>query len=607
MQTSNRRILTICLISLLGSAGLTGCSRHKQAVRTEVGSKPPQAQPAADPKASPQPATLPPAAPPAQTAAAPTPPEAEGAAVQAKEPEETEKDAAAWIEDALGLFQDAQAAWERGESDVALSLLDETYGLLLKAKVPPDSSLVQDKNDLRRMIGRTIQQIYASKPAAVGDNHRTIPLVDNKYVLQELQLFQTRERRAFEDAYRMSGLYRPLIVEELRAAGMPEELSWLPMIESWFKVRALSRARALGMWQFIHSTGSRFGLKQDRWVDERMDPVKATRAAVKYLDELHSYFGDWTTALAAYNCGEVRVQNVIRAQRIDYLDNFWDLYLQLPLETARFVPRLIACLLIVNDPAKYGFSLPTPEPAWSFETVRISQAVKLSALAQALGLEPSTLAFYNPELRFDGTPEYEYDLKVPAGFGVQAAAAVASLPRWIPPEATFFVHYVRSGETVGSIARKYRTTVSAIARLNNMRRVSLIWPGQRLKIPGRGAPEAALSESAPAPAVPPSGKTTYVVRSGDGLDQLARVFATTPEQIRADNRLAGDSLVAGQALLIVNNRPRGPVRHTVAGGETLFGIAKMYGMGLDEFLGLNRLRTDSVIYAGQELWVAPAR
>ncbi|MBN2207408.1 MAG: LysM peptidoglycan-binding domain-containing protein, partial [Candidatus Aminicenantes bacterium] len=316
-------------------------------------------------------------------------------------------------------------------------------------------------------------------------------------------------------------------------------------------------------------------------------------------------FGDWTTALAAYNCGEVRVQNVIRSQRIDYLDNFWDLYLQLPLETARFVPRLIACLHIVNDPAKYGFDLPAPEPAWRFETVRIRQAVKLSALAQAVGLEPSTLAFYNPGLRFDGTPEYEYDLRVPVGFAVQTTAAIQNLPRWIPPEATFFVHYVRKGETVGAIARRYRTTVSAIARLNNMRRVSLIWPGQRLKIPGRGAPEAALPASLPA--VAPGGKTTYVVRSGDGLEQLARVFGTTAAEIKADNGLTGDALVAGQALTIANNRARGPLRHTVVGGETLIGIARMYGMSLDEFLGLNRLQTDSVIYAGQELWVTPSK
>jgi membrane-bound lytic murein transglycosylase D len=593
--------LILLVLAFLGS-----CSHKKGAIKTEPNWKPTQAQKAEDAAKKQAQPGAPAVEPRTQAPAIATPPPvAEEPAPQVKESEEPEKDASALLEDALSTFQDAQAAWERGESDQALSLLDETYGLILKAKVPADSPLVQDKNDLRRLVAQKIQQIYASKPASVGDNHRTIPLDENKYVLQEIQSFQTRERKPFEDAYRMSGLFRPMILEELRKEGMPEELSWLPMIESWFKIRALSRARALGLWQFIHSTGYRFGLKQDRWVDERMDPVKATRAAVKYLGELHSYFGDWTTALAAYNCGEIRVQGVIRAQRIDYLDNFWDLYLQLPLETARFVPRLIACLLIINDPAKYGFNLPPPDPALRYDTVTIRQAVKLSSLAQDLGLEPSTLAFYNPELRFDGTPEYDYDIKVPPGYGEKVSAAVRALPRWIPPEATFFVHYVRSGDTVGSIARKYRTTVAAIARLNNMRRVGMIWPGQRLKIPGRGVPIEAPSESAPA--AKPGEKTTYVVRSGDALDQLALVFATTAGQIKADNSLQGDSLAAGQALLIVNNRSKGPLRHTVVGGETLFSISKLYGMDLDEFLSINKLSPDSIIYAGQELWVTPTK
>jgi membrane-bound lytic murein transglycosylase D len=602
-MTKAFRILPCLCLAL---AVLGGCSHKKSAVRTEPGWKPTEAQKTEDAARKEAPPSAPAVAPKSQPpAVAAEPKAAEESALAAKEAEEPEKDAGALLEDALSTFQDAQTAWEQGEFDQALALLDESYGLILKAKVPAESPLVQDKNDLRRLIAQKIQQIYASKPAAVGDNHRTIPLVENKYVLQELESFRTRERKPFEDAYRMSGLYRPMIVEELRKRGMPEELSWLPMIESWFKLRALSRARALGLWQFIHSTGYRFGLKQDRWVDERMDPVKATRAAAEYLNELHSYFGDWTTALAAYNCGEIRVQNVIRAQRIDYLDNFWDLYLQLPLETARFVPRLIACLLIINDPVKYGFNLPEPEPPLRYETATIRQAVKLSALAQGLGLEPSSLAFYNPELRFDGTPDYEYELKVPAGYGDKVAAAIQALPSWIPPEATFFVHYVRRGDTVGSIARKYHTTVAAIARLNSMRRVGMIWPGQRLKIPGRGVTNAAPAESAPA--ARPGEKTTYVVRSGDTLDLLARVFATTPERIRADNGLAGDALTAGRTLAIVNNRTRTPIRHTVSEGETLYSISKLYGMTLADFLSLNNLSETSVIYAGQELWVTPAK
>jgi membrane-bound lytic murein transglycosylase D len=390
------------------------------------------------------------------------------------------------LEEALNTYQSALAAWEKGDMEAAFRDLDEAYALILRVQLPADSPLLQEKNDLRLLIAQRIQQIYASRPLTVGDNHKTIPLDENKEVLDEIKSFQSKERSAFLEAYRRSGLYRGMILEEIRKEGLPEELSWLPLIESWFKVRALSRARALGMWQFISSTGYRYGLKRDRYVDERMDPVKSTRAALRYLTELHSFFGDWSTALASYNCGEVRVQNVIRTQRIDYLDNFWDLYRQLPWETARFVPRFIAAVLIVNNPGKYGFELPPPDSPLSFETVSIAQPFKLSALAESMGIDAAGLCALNPELRYDSTPAYGYDLRVPVGCGEKAGAVCAALPKWIPPEAQYGWHQVRRGETLSTIAARYRTSVNAIARLNGLRSVHFIKPGQRLKIPGRG-------------------------------------------------------------------------------------------------------------------------
>ncbi len=461
------------------------------------------------------------------------------------------EDGAILLEDAMTTFQDALAAWERGDSDAALQALDEAYGLILKAQLPPDSPLCQEKNDLRLLIAQRIQQIYASRLVTAGDNHRTIPLAENPDVLREIASFQGRERKYFEDGYMRSGLYREMILEELRKEGLPEELSWMPLIESWFKVKALSKARALGMWQFISSTGYRFGLERDRWIDERLDPLKSTQAAVKYLIELHSFFGDWTTAMAAYNCGEIRVQNVIRTQRIDYLDNFWDLYRQLPLETARYVPRFIAALLIINNPEKYGFNLPQPYPPQQFETIAVNHPFKLSALAASIGVDPAELAFLNPELRHESTPNYEYKIRVPAGAGEKALLAANQLPRWIPPEAQYVWHYVRSGETLSTIAKRYRTTVSAIARLNGLRSVHFIKPGQRLKIPGRG-----VVSSSPRPSQSSSaGKvetSTYKVRQGD----------------------------------------------------TPISIARRFSMPLEEFLLLNGLSTKAKIYPGQEVRVA---
>ncbi len=240
----------------------------------------------------------------------------------------------------------------------------------------------------------------------------------------------------------------------------------------------------MGMWQFVRSTGYRYGLTQDRFVDERMDPYKATEAAIKYLDELHSFFGDWTTALAAYNCGEIRVQSVINTQKINYLDNFWDLFRRLPYETARFVPRFIGAVLIIKNPDKYGFNLPPPYPPLKFETITINHPTKLATLSAALGLESSELSYLNPELRQDSTPDREYSLRVPVGYGEKAIQIIGSLPKYIPAEPS--VHVVRAGETLSQIAAKYRTSVQAIASLNGIRYPYLIRIGQRLRIPGRG-------------------------------------------------------------------------------------------------------------------------
>jgi membrane-bound lytic murein transglycosylase D len=472
---------------------------------------------------------------------------------QEKEASGEKEDATELLEAALNTYQDALAAWDKGESEAALQALDEAYGFILRAQLPQDSPLLQEKKDLRLLIAQRIQQIYAARLFTVGDNHKSIPLEENKEVLKEIACFQGRERSQFLEAYKRSGLYREMIIEELRKEGMPEELSWLPMIESFFKVRALSRARALGMWQFISSTGYRFGLKRDRYVDERMDPVKSTRAAIQYLIELHSFFGDWLTALAGYNCGEIRVQNVIRSQRINYLDNFWDLFRQLPFETARYVPRLIATLLIINNPEKYGLELPRPDPTLSFDIITVSQPFKLTALASEIGVDAGELVTLNPELRHDSTPDYEYCLRVPSEHGDKAMLATASLPKWIPPEAQYMWHTVRRGETLSTIAARNRTSVSAIVRLNNLRSKHYLRIGQRLKIPGRGVTVTSSRTRANASPIDSEGKVQYVVKAGD----------------------------------------------------TLFNIAKNYSMKLDDFIALNGLSRESTIYPGQRLWVIP--
>jgi len=505
------------------------------------------------------------------------------------------------LDEALNDYGDALYAWERGDLDTALEALDQAYRLILEIQLPPDSPLNEEKYNLRLLIAQRIQEIHASRRTAIHNNHKSIPLDENKDVLAEIKSFQTVERRDFEASYQRSGRFRDIILEELRKEGVPEELAWMPMIESWFKVNAYSRARALGLWQFISSTGLRFGLQRDQWIDERMDYVKASQAAAKYLNELHSLFGDWTTALAGYNCGEFRVQRVIKAQRINYLDNFWDLYAMLPRETARFVPRFIATLLIINDPEKYGFTLPQPDPPLQFEVVSINRAVSLASLAKTLGLKEVDLTTLNPELRYKSTPENVYSLRVPIGYGARTSSSISSVAKYVPPEATYVTYYVRRGETVSGIAERHRTSISAIARMNNLRGNYLIRPGQRLKVPGRGVSISSTQREL----VQEGEQLVYVVKRGDSLWVIANSFRTTVNKLKQDNNLTNNTLSVGQKLTLQSARPGNSVQYTVKSGDIPVNIAKQHGMNLDVFLRINGLSRRSTIYPGQRLWVTP--
>jgi membrane-bound lytic murein transglycosylase D len=406
----------------------------------------------------------------------------EQAALQKKNEASGEDKCAILLEEALNFYQEALAVRERGDLDGSQNALDKAFEFILKMDLTADSPLLQQKNDLRLLISQRIQELYAVRRNPISQNHKSIPLVENKDVKDEIALFTGPERKNFEEAYKRAGLYKEWIQDEFRKAGVPEELAWLPMVESWFQVKARSRALAMGMWQFMKSTGYRYGLARDRFVDERLDPYKATKAAMKYLEELHSFFGDWLTALASYNCGEARVQYCINTQNIKYLDDFWELYRRLPVETARYVPRFIAALLIIQNPEKYGMSLPAPYAALKFDTVTINHPTKLSTISAALGLESSELVYLNPELLYESTPDHAYELRVPLGYGDKALQTISGLPKYVPPE--YVVHVVKSGQTLSQIASIYGTSVATLMRVNGLRS-TLIRVGQKLRIPRR--------------------------------------------------------------------------------------------------------------------------
>jgi membrane-bound lytic murein transglycosylase D len=398
----------------------------------------------------------------------------------------------------------------------------------------------------------------------------------------------------------------------LKQAGLPEELSWLPLIESGFKVNALSSARALGLWQFIPSTGYKFGLKRDLFVDERLDPVKSTEAAIAYLKELHQMFGDWTTVLAAYNCGEGRVLRIIRDQNVNYLDNFWDLYERLPRETARYVPRFLATLHVLSNPEKYGLDKVDLESPWEYETVSISKQAHLKDIAKELCIDADALKQINPELRYNILPPYTYLLKAPPGKGDELLAKIDTIPvvSTTKQQVSAAYHRVKRGETLYLISKRYRVSAKSLMQANDMRKPILI-AGKMIKIPGyKGGSSETESTNRQAKYTPQKKEqpSTHIVKSGESLLIIANRYNTTVKNIQELNKLNTINLHIGQVLFIQKQRGRDETsdvikKYRVKSGDNLFRISQNHNMSLDRLLRLNKLTPKSKIHAGQYIYV----
>jgi len=521
------------------------------------------------------------------------------------------------LDEALEFCEASQEFWQKGELDQALDALDQAYQLILSTNADaPD--LFQQKEDLRFMISKRILEIYASRNIVVTGTHEAIPIILNDHVMREIKRFTGVERSYFQASYRRSGQYRPMIVRELKKAGLPEGLSWLPLIESGFKVKALSKSRALGLWQFIPSTGSKFGLKRTRFVDERMDPYKATLAAIAYLKELHRIFGDWTTVLAAYNCGEGRVLRTIQKQNINYLDNFWDLYDRLPQETARYVPRFLATLHVVNHFEQCGFDPDDLMSPPDIELVEVSRQVHLQSIAERLKIPKTVLYELNPELRYRLLPNEPYSLKIPQGKKQQLLASIQKMPKSRLPGSTrsgYKYHRVRRGDTLSTIAQKYGVSVRSIKSANRLRGNRII-SGKRLRIPYKKSYQKSYhtkrtsrkSSKKVARSYRSNGYQLLVhhVQKGDSLWNIARKYGTTTKNIVRTNHLSSTQLKIGQQLRIPVNQKdsiKKQQKYRVKRGDSPFHIAMKYNMTLAEFLRINRLSPSSKIFPGQIVFV----
>ena len=385
-----------------------------------------------------------------------------------------------------------------------------------------------------------------------------LPLTVNDIVASYLNFFQTPRGRAIvESGLRRKGKYQEMIARVLKEEGVPQDLIYVAQAESAFQPLALSRAGARGIWQFVQWRGNEYGLKRSWWVDDRLDPEKATRAAAQHLRDLYGLYGDWYLAIAAYNCGPGNVQKGI--ERTGYAD-FWELYKRnvLPKETRNYVPIILALTLIAKDAAHYGIAVDPDEPV-ATDVVKPGRAIDLRLVAETIDVDVETLRTLNPSLLRMATPDDpDFQLHLPAGTSEKFSAEIADIPpdKWV----SWRRHRVEPGDTLTLIARKYRVTPQAIADANDLERGAQLDLGEKLIIPATKPTEETKSKL-----------VRYRVRRGDTLGGIADQFSVTTEQVRKWNGLKSNKVSRGMILRIytVGGMPEArPVHHTTKGHTT---------------------------------------
>ncbi len=416
------------------------------------------------------------------------------------------------------LAERASFAGDPADSD---SLLTANYGRLVRYSYP--DSLVP-------ATGTQLSAITAD-----------LLKIDNQAVRRWENYFSGRGKRTFTTWLDRKASVDSLVTAILDEHGLPRELIYLALIESGFSSRAVSSASAVGPWQFMAGTARNYGLRSNWWIDERRDLEMATRAAAAYLSDLYEQFGDWALVLAAYNTGEGRVARRIRQHGHA---NFWEM--RLPAQTTAHIPKFIAAARMGESPEHYGFEPPARAPL-QYDVVTVDDATDLDLVARCAEVPAHEVVALNPALLRGASPPDlgPYPVRVPAGTGERTAKALSRIPA--DKRLTWRRHEVERGETLSQIAMRWGTSVSDIARLNDLGNVHTIHPGDQLLIPMPAELEARARQRAAERGhyVPPSGynRVSYKVKSGDTLGGIARKLGVTVTHLRKVNNIHGTHII----------------------------------------------------------------
>jgi membrane-bound lytic murein transglycosylase D len=443
--------------------------------------------------------------------------------------------------------QDSTVLYPLPDGDIAspVSLVSTDPELLL-VKAEPEKCLTEELEALRQ-TGNWLNKGDLVHHTRRSETAYDFPIVINKQVEAYLSIFQNQQKSTFAKWLARSGKYISMFQKELREAGLPEDLAYLAMIESGFNQRAYSRAHAVGLWQFIKSTGNMYNLRIDNYVDERRHAEKSTKAAVAFLSDLYTDFGDWHLAVAGYNAGAGKIRRGLKRYKCD---DFWSLaqHKYLGLETKRYVPKLIAAIIIAKNPKKYGFDNINYAEPLTYETLRVGPGLTLDAVALLCDTSSKEIKQLNRELKTGRTPldKKYYDVQIPVG---SKQLAETNLPRLHRVATTGYkTHVIQKGDTISEICRRYNINKTTLLKINNLRSSNLI-AGKYLRIPQGSIRYCLLADGEEGQIASNENLILHTIRPGETVSKIAARYNVPADLIVAWNGLQSKHRIrAGQQL-----------------------------------------------------------
>lgn len=503
------------------------------------------------------------------------------------------------------------------ESDVMMNMIDDLADIpyFEQNKLESSSKSENIYNYPADYVPTFSDSVYSERIAKLRQQ-TTIDLVYNKHVKSFIDVYAVRKREHTCKILGLADIYFPMFEQALDKYNMPLELKYLAVVESALNPRAGSHAGAKGLWQFMYATGKTYKLNVTTLVDDRMDPVKATEAACQHLLDLYKKYDDWFLALAAYNSGGGNVNKAIR--RAGGLKNYWAIWPFLPRETRGYVPAFIAVNYVMNYSQEHNLYPTDPGiMADGVDSVTVHQPLHFDQLNEMLNIPMEDIKFFNPQYKASIIPangKNPMSLRLPEkyiddfidnekelyAFKTKKGIDREKLEEEMKKVSDRSVHIVKSGENLGSIAKKYRISVNQIKTWNNLKGTT-IYPGQKLIVYSSGA--AKVQNNSSKPASRSTEQSIHVVKSGENLSIIAKKYKCSVTDLKEWNNLKSTTLKVGQKLKVYpasadkNNK----IVHTVKSGDNLWDISKKYGVSVEQIMRLNNLDKKAVLKIGQKL------